>query len=492
MKEPLQKKKFTIKDVLNVRPLVVAAAAQILGIASMKNGLYVLGIAALFVVVVYALAFCGEKSERKFFCLVTAFFFAFGFLCAVGQSAYFSSGEEEVSGVMSGHVAFVERGGYTYLKNVFVGDKYLGNAVMETYYDLYVGEDVVFYGTATKRDIFGYYGVSSKLLQFSAKYSIVADGFSSFGYNPSVDETIREFFRAELYRGMSYDSAAICYGMMFGDTSNITSETLETMRVSGIAHVFAVSGLHVGVLYSIINKLFGNRARKARLFIVPVLLFGYAYVSGNSPSSLRAATMFSVVNAANCLYKHKDKPSVLAFAAIVVFTLSPFSVYSKGCILSFAVVATLMLFGRSDKAEEKKRNAFSDSVRTSLVANVGSLPLLSCFFGYISFISLPLNIIIVPLVGIVYTYTFFALPLSALFGVNLLRITDVALIATKSVCELFYSLGTVVKVSFSALTVAIYYIALFVLSKYCFLSKKAKVITFIVLAAAFCLSFLSV
>lgn len=486
--------RFSIKDVFNVRPLVLAAFSQIAGVVAMKNEAYIFAAVFVFILVIISVCFMKKGSEMRLLFLLAAAFFAIGFITALIENAKYMYGYDEIEGVFSGHVARIEYNGYAYIKNVFIDDEYLGNFVIKTSDSLYVGQDIYFYGEAEKREIFGYYGISSKLVQFSAKYEIYsADIIYAYDYSPTLDEKIRLFYQSELFENMSYDSAALSLAMMFGDTSYLNSDTLNIMRISGIAHIFAVSGLHVGVLYSIFNKIVKKNRRYIRLVAIPMLLFGYAYICGNSPSSLRAATMFSVMNIANCLFMPTDKLNSIAIAAIVVMLLSPFSVYSEGCLLSFAVVLSLTIFGNFfvDLLKIESDNEFLSTVNTSLVANIGSLPLISCFFGHISLISLPLNVIVIPTASFIYTITFLLLPIGGAFGVNLLRFSDIGLYLLESLCELFTDFGSVIYITMSEFSVVIYYLIMLFMSEYCFLQRKKKALIVLPLFAILVISVLA-
>lgn len=473
------KKRFSIKDVFNVRPLVVGLIAQILGIVAMKNDLYALSLGVVATLLLAALFDHGKNKERTFYLLWCAGFFAFGFLSAYAQMMIYESGEYELIGLFRGHVAFVENDGYVYCKDVFFNDEYIGNAVLTTSYDCTVGSDIYFSGTATRRSIFNDYSVSSKLLQFSAKYSIKDVAIEkTYAFSPTFDEKVRILYRRELFSNMSYQSAALCYGMMFGDTSYISSETLETMRSSGVAHIFAVSGLHVGLLYSLIDRLFKGGNRVLRAVFIPVALFAYAYICGNSPSSLRAATMFTVTSLATSFFLPSDRPNTIAMAGIVVLAISPFSVYSAGCLMSFGVVITLMLLANFFKDVLKKEsfNAILSNANSSVTASIGSLPLISHYFGHISLVAPIVNIIVVPTVGVIYPLTFLLLPIGYVLKLNLLGVSDLLMSFVKSVCELFYRLGVILYYKATVFEIVVYYAIILVISEYCFLKKGQKTI----------------
>ena len=92
------------------------------------------------------------------------------------------------------------------------------------------------------------------------------------------------------------DTAAICYAMLIGDTKGVDDATLDSFRFGGVAHIFAVSGLHIGLVYGVIafamKKLRANKFLSAAICIAVILL--YSAVCGFTLSSVRAVIMCAV------------------------------------------------------------------------------------------------------------------------------------------------------------------------------------------------------
>lgn len=133
-----------------------------------------------------------------------------------------------------------------------------------------------------------------------------------------------------------------------GDTSMIDEEQRLKYSTSGLAHVLALSGLHVGIISFILAitllPLDLLLWRKTRFVITILLLWFYAIMTGLSPSVTRAVIMASVFLIAYIIQRNNNPFNSLCLAALIILTFSPDSLYNIGFQLSFTAVASILLF----------------------------------------------------------------------------------------------------------------------------------------------------
>ena len=158
----------------------------------------------------------------------------------------------------------------------------------------------------------------------------------------------REWIRRAITRDLddAPDVGAVLSAMVLGDRSATPREIEERFRHSGALHIFAVSGLHVGIFGTIIwvfLRLFGLRRPQTVLIIIPCLFF-YAYVTGLRPSAFRAAIMASIFLSGFLFMRQPRLLNSLAAAALVILACDSQQLYLPGFQLSFAVLATIALF----------------------------------------------------------------------------------------------------------------------------------------------------
>jgi competence protein ComEC len=213
-------------------------------------------------------------------------------------------------------------------------------------------------------------------------------------------------------------SAAVMKALVIGDRTGISKELREAFNKSGMGHLLAISGLHVGIVASFSFLLFSRFFSLSRTFldhawtfkasallsIVPVTLYGL--LAGMSPSTQRAVIMISVFLMTFLIRRRQDSINTLAIAALAILIFHPPALFSISFQLSFtAVFAILFGFSRMGKSEtrfdthfpiQKKISAF---FLASLFAILGSLPLVMYYFNQVSLVGIFANFILVPLIG---------------------------------------------------------------------------------------------
>ncbi|MCL2838086.1 MAG: ComEC family competence protein [Oscillospiraceae bacterium] len=140
--------------------------------------------------------------------------------------------------------------------------------------------------------------------------------------------------------------AGVVKSIMVGDRSDITDEVRLDFSRAGIGHILAVSGMHVGILFSILSFLLLKfRVRKLWAYIVGILvLLLFMSVALYTPSVTRATIMMIIFLAAYIFQKNPDQLTSLGIAAIVILALNPYSITSPGFLLSFGSVAGILIF----------------------------------------------------------------------------------------------------------------------------------------------------
>ncbi len=147
---------------------------------------------------------------------------------------------------------------------------------------------------------------------------------------------------------LSDNSTEFLIATITGDDSLLHHETRAKFSAAGLAHILALSGLHVGLIALIIGiALYPIQAlgyNRVRLAITIILLWLYAVITGMSPSVTRAVIMATVYISGLMLQRRHSSMNALCFAALLILALSPMSLYSVGFQLSFAAVISILLF----------------------------------------------------------------------------------------------------------------------------------------------------
>lgn len=276
-----------------------------------------------------------------------------------------------------------------------------------------LGDKVEFSGILTERSAF-YDGnfIGSRVYE-KIKYFIElsADEITVTGNSENLYETVHKYLRDALKRGMNdsdgtyTDEFAVSYAMLLGNSDYVSEETLSSFHSAGLAHVFAVSGLHIGVLavavFFVLKKLRVND--KIAFFIAFAVCLFYAGVCGFSASSLRAALMFAVLNIAKRFGFKYDGISSIFFAAVIILLISPAQLFCAGFQLSFAVVFTIIvLLNPMKRLFKKLPEKLGTALALSLSAEIGGLPVMLLNFGNFPMLSVFINILFIPLASVLF------------------------------------------------------------------------------------------
>ena len=202
-------------------------------------------------------------------------------------------------------------------------------------------------------------------------------------------------------------------GFLIGDTSDMSTEALRDFRRTGVSHLFAVSGMHITVLLGfvevILRKLYVPKI--GRMAAVWVLSIGLLCLTGFSMSALRSVFMLWIVYVAFLFSEEADAQTTLFVAVSLTMLIFPYSVYELGLWMSF--LATLGLVTVYPIIDEsfclpKKANSFVNislklfkatamTAVMTLISPMFLLPIQWYFFGELSLVSVPANMLLSPI-----------------------------------------------------------------------------------------------
>lgn len=266
-------------------------------------------------------------------------------------------------------------------------------------------------GKSSDFDPAAYYKAKGIYLKASARDAqIQVLGHSGGMWLRKAGYTIRSFLDNGLF-GLKRSNAALLRALLFGDKSALTDNQMQAIRASGLAHALAVSGMHLSVLVGLLVILLGflGCSQRSRAVGIILLVALYSAVAGFSLSVLRAAQMHVLCALAALLGRDYDSKNALFGAVGVLLLARPFAVFDVGLWLSFAAtlgIVTLSEPVHTTLAPLYRRAPVVHPVAAVLVpsfcAQLYCLPLLILFFGQVPLYGLAANLLVVPLLGILF------------------------------------------------------------------------------------------
>lgn len=220
-----------------------------------------------------------------------------------------------------------------------------------------------------------------------------------------VVQTLYHHMEGVMNEALSENEANLALALLTGAKHLLDDDFYAITQQMGIAHIFAVSGLHVGIIGSAALFLFrqcGWERGRISLLILSAGLILYCMLAGLPASSIRAAAMILLSALAIRLYRPANSINFLAFAAVLLLLDNPFLLWNAGFQLSFGVTLSLLLFVTpiSRKLWWISIPWLRSSVSVVLAAWIGSVPLSAWHFYTLSLLSPIYNFILVPVVSL--------------------------------------------------------------------------------------------
>lgn len=225
----------------------------------------------------------------------------------------------------------------------------------------------------------------------------------------------RHAIQGRLTEALPEDTAGFARALLLGDTSGLSYSQDTDLKISGIRHVVAVSGLHISIFFALIAAVTFRRRGLMALVGGPLLLL-FAALAGFSPSVVRSCIMCGLMLLSLLVDKEYDGPTALSFAALVMLVANPMVITSVSFQLSVAAVAGILLFQAgiskwigSFFGEQKGKGWkarcirwFASSVSLSLSANILTTPLCAWYFGMVSLIGPVTNLLVLPVITLIF------------------------------------------------------------------------------------------
>lgn len=226
---------------------------------------------------------------------------------------------------------------------------------------------------------------------------------------------LRQSIKEILETSFPADVAPFAKSLLLGDTADLSYETDTDLKISGIRHVVAVSGLHISILFALISAVTLRKRFLTALLGIPVLGL-FAAVAGFTPSVVRACIMSGLMLLATVFDREYDGPTALSFAVLVMLILNPLAVTSVSLQLSMGSAAGIFLFREGIQnwivslfGMQKGKNLktrligwFSSSVAITLSAMTITTPLCAVWFGTVSLIGVVTNLLTLWVISFIF------------------------------------------------------------------------------------------
>lgn len=284
--------------------------------------------------------------------------------------------------------------------------------------------------------------------------------------------------------GLSGDELATVGALTLGYKEGLDKELRRHFQASGAAHVLAVSGLHTGIIYALLVGILtlggwyrplheDKWGRRAISLIIIVFMWAYAWLTGMTPSVVRAVLMVTLFEFGRMIYRQSFSLNTIASAAVLILLVKPSDLWSVSFQLSFAATAAIVVLAdRMDPIVKydslkitfwgKIYNWFIGIIIVSLAAQLGTLGITMYCFHQVSTYFLLTNLIVLPLATVLVPCGLLTIALGgSTLGLWVGKATHgLAWAMNHSVAWIESLPGSTVEASVSGTMVGIYYVLL--------------------------------
>lgn len=264
----------------------------------------------------------------------------------------------------------------------------------------------------TEKQFLSVYATEFKTLDRPARFDIYV-----------LTATARQKVMAIYERIFDEKAFALISGITLGEKEAIDAETNANFKNSGVSHTLAISGMHLtfltAILWYILAAVCPNLYVRAALQLVLIWIF--TALTGFSPSCCRSAIMLSVCQVGILVHKEADTLTSLALAVVVCCVSNPFAILNPSLALSASSTLGLLLLGGPffQLFPKINRKAFGSKIlrfifqtaAMSMAATIGTFPIMVMMFQSISLLSPITNILIIPVIELLFLSGFIAVVL---------------------------------------------------------------------------------
>jgi len=231
------------------------------------------------------------------------------------------------------------------------------------------------------------------------------DGVKVISSKRTLFESVSIFIKNSIFNNMSKSTGGVAYALVVGNVSYIPKSFNDLYKISGLFHIFSVSGFHISFITQVIYKL-TKRLPINRAFIdsfIILVLFFYCGVCGFAICAIRSAIMSSLMLICTDFGEKYDIINSLLLSFIITLLFNPFNLLNVGCLLSYTSVLGLIILSRPvKKLFVKLPNFIGESLALSISATIMSMPITLYVFRSFAPMAILYNLVVVPLIYVIF------------------------------------------------------------------------------------------
>ena len=297
----------------------------------------------------------------------------------------------------------------------FMGNVSLGLSDYDGNFNLEINDKILFETYITSTSFFNENGeVNSFYVKNNIRFLAKNTNYNSlvcYKGDKGILEGMKSYNKDLLIANFGDETGELAFSVLYGDKSFVPQNILSTFKFSGVIHLFTVSGLHVGLIVSLIyfflKKLKTNDI--VNFIVCSCFLLLYCLICSFAPAVFRASVMAIVLLFSKLVFRKNDLLNSLSFSGIILLLFNPIMLFDVGFQMSFVAVFGILTIGslaRRIKVKNEILKYILNFAIISMSVELSLLPLLAKYYNFLPTWSLIANLFSIPLFSIFYPLLF--------------------------------------------------------------------------------------
>lgn len=202
------------------------------------------------------------------------------------------------------------------------------------------------------------------------------------------------------------NESALAKALLIGYRIDLDKDLVQAYSNAGVVHIIAISGLHLGLIYGLLLWItlkipFLKKAKVPRVLVILFCMWFFVFLTGASPSVMRAAVMFSFISVGTIFQKRVSVYNSLSASAFLLLCFDPYLLWNVGFQLSYLAVLGIVALQKTIYNWFYVKNKILDYTwklaSVSIAAQIFTIPICFYYFHQLPLLFLIANIIVIPL-----------------------------------------------------------------------------------------------
>ncbi len=295
-----------------------------------------------------------------------------------------------------------------------------------------------------------------------------------------ISINFRNYAERCFYNSLSRENANVILSIILGNVDYLDEGLYDNIKIMGLAHIFAVSGTHIVLMYAVLLKMFKlfYLGRRPSWVIAWIIIWFYGFLIGFPVTVMRALVMFTLLFGSEILYRKYNSVNSICLAALVLTLYNPYWIFDAGFLLSFSAALSLIVYNKYISRHIETRNEILRAIYLYLFLHLFTLPVVSYYFNYVPFMGIIYNILLLPIFTVILIYGFALLIMNVIFYRFMMVFFD---IFDYILYSLRYFVNLTDKVQFNGLSVSsmstamiIFYYCMLIVMIYAYTKKNHR------------------